>query len=250
MRIGLALAVALLVGADPGEAAAKPKQGFEIQIAPDYETWRKPPAMVAAWDLIKAGKAAQALKEQLEPALADFANKYTDPSAGYFCARSGSEAIIYGAGAALNGARKAVVLNPTWAETLYAKGYALVELGLPQAALDTLAAALQKSPQNAKYLSEIGNIHQTARDWPKALERYEAALSATELASPDASKVPDRTRALRGKAFVFVELGRIDEAEKLYFECLKLDPDDRMAKNELTYIAELRAKSGKTVPTT
>ena len=40
------------------------------------------------------------------------------------------------------------------------------------------------------------------------------------------------------------EQARWDEAEKLFRECLKLNPEDTKAKSELDYIAQQRARRG------
>jgi Flp pilus assembly protein TadD len=45
----------------------------------------------------------------------------------------------------------------------------------------------------------------------------------------------------RGRGFVLTELGRLDEAEAAYRESLKIEPDSERAKNELQYIARLKA---------
>jgi Flp pilus assembly protein TadD len=51
-------------------------------------------------------------------------------------------------------------------------------------------------------------------------------------------------RALRGKGFVLVELGKLDEAEAMYRRCLAIDPADTKAANELRYV-QSRRQSGQ-----
>jgi Flp pilus assembly protein TadD len=46
--------------------------------------------------------------------------------------------------------------------------------------------------------------------------------------------------------FVRSEQRRFDEAERLFRECLELDPDDAKAKSELNYIAQQRARQSAT----
>jgi Flp pilus assembly protein TadD len=50
-------------------------------------------------------------------------------------------------------------------------------------------------------------------------------------------------RARRGLAYVFVELGKLAEAEKKYEQCLAADPKDTRAAQELEYVRGLRAKT-------
>jgi len=45
---------------------------------------------------------------------------------------------------------------------------------------------------------------------------------------------------LRGKGFVYTELGRFDEAEEMYRSCLQLDPGDEVAAGELEYVINSR----------
>lgn len=40
--------------------------------------------------------------------------------------------------------------------------------------------------------------------------------------------------------YALSEMGRLDEAEANYRECLKIDPKDKGAMNELLYIAQQR----------
>ena len=75
-----------------------------------------------------------------------------------------------------------------------------------------------------------------------ALRRFDAALASYEeaLAIPG---VDDQTRAymMRGRGGVLIDLNRLDEAEASFRDSLKLAPDSAVAKNELQYIANLRA---------
>jgi len=63
---------------------------------------------------------------------------------------------------------------------------------------------------------------------------------AAEVGEPKSTKTTDLTLAWRGQGYCLVELGRFDEAEKLYKKCLALDPSDKKAKGELEYIKSKR----------
>jgi tetratricopeptide (TPR) repeat protein len=49
-------------------------------------------------------------------------------------------------------------------------------------------------------------------------------------------------RARRGIGYVLVELGKLDEAEKKYQQCLADNPKDSRAAAELEYVRNLKAK--------
>ena len=77
--------------------------------------------------------------------------------------------------------------------------------------------------------------------FPEALTAYEDGLKLSGIDDGG------RARMHRGRGFVLTEMGRLDEAETAYLESLKFEPDNKIAKGELEYIARLRA-GGSTVP--
>ena len=95
------------------------------------------------------------------------------------------------------------------------------------------------SPKNAKYLIEFAEIAKLERDWNAAYEYYKEAEGASAVSPPE-TKSAELSHAKRGQAFVFIEQGKLDEAEKVLKECLKLDKNDQRAKEELEYIEKLR----------
>jgi tetratricopeptide (TPR) repeat protein len=100
---------------------------------------------------------------------------------------------------------------------------------------------LALSPLNSQYRSELGEIYQLEKNWAKAKQQFEEAEDNAKL-SPEHAKAGELGRARRGLAYVFVELGELDEAEKKYQQCLAADPTDMRAKRELDYVRELKAK--------
>jgi tetratricopeptide (TPR) repeat protein len=82
----------------------------------------------------------------------------------------------------------------------------------------------------------------------RALAQYEAV---TEM-SPYVSAL-DIAVAWRGRGFVLIEMGRLDEAEAAFKSSLAIDPDNPVALNELEYIEHLRKggsiSPGEAVPT-
>ena len=132
------------------------------------------------------------------------------------------------------------VLSSTWADAHYMKGYALLETGRLEEAKASIESAVTLSPGNAQYLSELGHVYSLEEDWPQALEYFETAEKSAEAFSPPEVKASELGRARRGVGYVLVELGRLDEAEDKYLQCLAADPDDVIARSELEYVRSLR----------
>ena len=94
---------------------------------------------------------------------------------------------------------------------------------------------------DAQYQAELGEWYKSRKDWARAYAAFEQASTAAEF-SPEEAKSFEKRRALRGMGFALSEQGKFDEAEKLFRQCLKLDPNDAGAKQELEYIREQREK--------
>ena len=76
----------------------------------------------------------------------------------------------------------------------------------------------------------------------EAYDLFAQAAKDARSFSPASEKTAELGRALRGMGFTLIEKGRLDEAEKLFRECLQLNPDDGKAKSELRYIEDHRAE--------
>ena len=142
------------------------------------------------------------------------------------------------------------VVSENWAYAYYLKAYSLLELGRISEAKETLARALELSPRNSQFLSEFGHIYQLEKNWPKALEMFQASEAAAREFSPPELKATEHSRALRGLGYVHIELGQLDEAEKIYQQCLEIDKTDERAAHQLQYISNLRAKQSRQVVNT
>lgn len=190
---------------------------------------------------IEAGMAQQAIDNALERVIATFEQRWGQSERRVYCSRTQVETILY-LGQALQQHKDAIALAQVWAEAYKLKAYALVELGREPEARAALDKALELSPQNAMYLEELGAMYEREKNWPKALETFQHAEVAAKTFSPPQGKDDELARAWRGIAFVYVEQGRLDDAEQLYLRCLELNKDDQRASNELRYVHDLRAK--------
>lgn len=199
--------------------------------------------LMQAQELIDDKRPEEAI-EVLDQMLAYYVEKYPKGDTDWYVARDQAETLAYLMHSAAEHdrggpGRNAKVLQGDWANAYFLKGYALVELECNAEAKDALEHALRLSPYNSNYSAELGHIYQIEQNWAKAYELFAAAEDAIAFSLPD-RKVKEATRAKRGMAYQLIEMGRLEEAESKLEECLKLDRDDRGAKEELEYLRDLR----------
>ena len=209
----------------------------------------QPPKLLEEARALLDSKKPQAAIAKCDKVIAFFKAHYGKRKEKVYCGRTPAESLGYlmKAGAAMNegkfdaGKKQAIVISPTWSTAYFMKAFALAELGNRPEAMSALEKAIALSPWNSQYLSELGYLYVVEQNWAKALETYEAAEEHAAL-SPDETKTEELGRARRGVGYVLVELGRLDEAEKKYEQCLKENPQDKKAAAELEYV---RARKGK-----
>ena len=189
--------------------------------------------------LLKSRRAQEAIP-RFDKVVAFYEAKYGGSTEKIYCARSIAETLFYLTKHANEKKTKASVVR-VWCDAQFLKAYALVELGRIAEAKTALEAAVVLSPSNSQYLSELGNVYLRERNWQKALDVYQAAEEAAQIAEPQL-KQGYLARAHRGAGYALIELDRLDEAEAKYKQSLALDPGDKLAPNQLEYIRQLRAK--------
>jgi tetratricopeptide (TPR) repeat protein len=129
----------------------------------------------------------------------------------------------------------------TWIERSYSKAWyqlalIAVEEGNLTHALRCVGSGLTLEPDHPHLWSEKGYILSRQGNHEAALGSYEVATTIRHWASP-----PQLARALRGRGATLIDLKRLDDAEEAFKRSLVLDPDSKVAMNELEYIAQLRA---------
>jgi tetratricopeptide (TPR) repeat protein len=124
--------------------------------------------------------------------------------------------------------------NPFASAAFYLGSY-LDEIGRPQDALAVLDQGLVSAPDAPRLIAERSAALVGMNRNADILANADHGLSIANLADED------RARFYRNRGYALTELGRLDEAEQAYHDCLKLVPDNAMAKNELIYIGRLRA---------
>ncbi len=138
-----------------------------------------------------------------------------------------------------------VWLDWRYAMALKARAFIASEHGLYEDALMQLRAIEVVAPINAEALAESGFVLGRLHRPDEALASYRKAL---EVCRKFASQQPRQGMVLRGIGYMLVELGRLDEAEQAYKESLAVEPGNGLAAKELTYIAQVRARSAKASP--
>lgn len=206
-----------------------------------------------ALELLNAGaetlpkNAKRAKEEYFDLVIAECESAFPNVEGRFYYARTPAESIFYLLKAAAN-KKNASVLKAPCAEAHFLAGYASIDLGdLPTAELQ-IQKALQWSPANAHFEVELAHIRQIQRDWKAALEIFSKAEGDAKAYSPEHMKTTVLSRAKRGSGFVLIELGRLDDAEAKFQECLEIDSNDEKAKHELAYISDLRKKSAERQP--
>lgn len=255
------LCLALLAAVSPRAHADAPV-ATEATPAADAREADRSRRLGEAEQMVRDGDPAGAIP-LIDAVLADYAQQYPEGDTRWYVARTLPETLAYTARAAASpepGHKNATVLDVDWADAYFLKGYALIELsagsgayktnkgGTPESdpvylarARDTLEQGLSLEPYHAQMLIELGHLLQVQQDWNAMLRTFADAETATAFAP---EQVQDRLfgRAKRGIGYALIELGRLDEAEAKFRECLRIDPDDAGAKNELEYIRQLREK--------
>ena len=204
------------------------------------------PTIEAAKSVLQLHHPQQAL-DLLAPLLDGYAARLATEKRRVYCGMSGTEALLYMSMAAKD-RTGAVAIGPAYCDALYFKGYALIDLGRIADARAVYMQLATLAPMHAHFASELGQSYRPEKNWPAMLERCTAAAGMTTL-TVDADQKREKLFAWHCQGFALTELGRLDESEKLYLDCLALDPLDTHARQELTYIAEQRAKRGATAPT-
>jgi tetratricopeptide (TPR) repeat protein len=157
--------------------------------------------------------------------IAGYEEAYKGEEANLYCARWQIDSLMYLVEAG-NAKTSAKLVSTNWAYAYYLKAYSLLDLGRISEAKPLLERAIALSPRNSQFLSEMGNIYQRDQNWPKALEVFMAAEAAAREFSPQGLKNIELSRAMRGLGYVYIEQGKLDDAEKMYRQCLELDDTD------------------------
>jgi tetratricopeptide (TPR) repeat protein len=185
--------------------------------------------------LVKEHRPAEAIQNYFDKVIASYEATYPPDGKTVYCARSAPESLSYLAQSAKDN-KSSVVIGPVWCDAYFLRAYGLIDLGRYAEARQSLEKAIGMSPGNAHYVSELASLYRLEKNWKEALANYETAAQLARDFSPPESRVIELGEALRGKGYVLVELGRLDDAEAIYKQCLEINPADKVAIGELGYV--------------
>ena len=234
-KIAIALVLTLLA------ACASQNNAPEPASAPDVDNGFH---ILEAGVLEMSRNAKRAKEDYFDVVIADCDAAYKESDKRLYYARTSAETLFYLLKSASEDEPAEVLVVPC-SEAHYLAAYASLDLGNVSEAEAHLNSALHWSPVNPLYTSELAHVRQIQKDWNGALTLFLEAEDNTKAFSPDDVQEIELARAKRGIGYSLIELGRLDEAEAKFLECLEIDQDDEAAKRELAYIADLRARSGK-----
>lgn len=192
--------------------------------------------------VLKDRHPGEALAQYFDRVIASYETRYPAGAKASYCARSATESLATLVQAAQD-KTEAVVVGSAWCDAYFLRAYALVDLGRNAQAREALEKAISMAPRNAQYVAELASLDRREKKWAEALTRFESAAQLARDFSPPESKLIELGQALRGKGYVLVELGRLDDAASAYRQCLELNPADKAAIAELAYVQAQRKRT-------
>jgi tetratricopeptide (TPR) repeat protein len=193
-----------------------------------------------AGGILAVGPHAGAIEKALKAAKPLFKKPQSDGGTTFILTDGQQETLVALAAAAGSG-EVAAVFNPYPTMGLYLGSF-YVETGKYRDALRVLDAGLALSPLPndllgqtvPDLLAERGIALGKLKRLDQALASYDTALGIGQM--------DRKMRAIlhRGRGFVLIEMGRLDDAQVAYEQSLKLDPGNKIALGELAYITGLR----------
>jgi Flp pilus assembly protein TadD len=131
-----------------------------------------------------------------------------------------------------------VWVTPSYSKARYLLAVIAVETGDVQGAFHHIVRAIELQPHHPLVMHEAALILRGVGGVAEALAILEKGSSVPAwLMTPERQALLERSRGV-----TLIELGRLDEAEAALRAALELEPDSAVARRELDYIAELRAR--------
>ena len=193
----------------------------------------------AAMALLQRGQAAQALP-QLDKLVAEADATLKRDTQNRVYAADDRNFVIASLLEAAKRKQSAVVVSTDWIAPLYARAYALIELGQLDRARADLDRVLAISPYTPRALGERAQISMHRKDFAAAEVDLNKMREYGKMSANPADAIGYQGFALRGLGYIAVERKQWDKALGFYNEALKLNPNDSKAKAEIDFIRRSR----------
>lgn len=193
----------------------------------------------AAMALLQRGQAAQALP-QLDKLVAEAEATLKRDTQNRVYAADDRNFVIASLLEAAKRKQSAVVVSTDWIAPLYARAYALIELGQLDRARADLDRVLAISPYTPRALGERAQISMHRKDFAAAEVDLNKMREYGKMSANPADAIGYQGFALRGLGYIAVERKQWDKALGFYNEALKLNPNDDKAKAEIDFIRRSR----------
>ncbi len=102
-----------------------------------------------------------------------------------------------------------------------------------------LHKSLEVAPFRAQYWLKMGEFYLEQKQWKEAKDAFNLAEHFAPLAAEGSRKFTI-VEAKHGLGSVLIKTGHWDSAEKVYEDCLLLNPQDEIASGQLQYIGQIR----------
>ncbi|MCE0558921.1 hypothetical protein [Motilimonas sp. E26] len=210
----------------------------EINNANEAVKLTKKESLNSAYRMILKGNYTGALDKHLKALATECEAEFSDSDETVYVSRSNTGTTYLLLTAGFKGVN-AKVINTPCAKAFYYTGYANLEIGEINDGEKYIKKAVEMSPLNSYYLSELAYIYQLNKKFELALATFIKSEKLAQNFSPDKVKLDELSRAKRGTGSVLIDLGRLSEAKVKFQECLKLNPEDKSALGELKYIQSI-----------
>ncbi len=171
--------------------------------------------------ILMSRSAKDAIQRYFDKVISGCEKLYGNSPKHVYATRDATEVIYHNLKAKVDN-QAFITVSQTCADALYLRGYASLDLGQIDIAEEYVKRALEMSPVNSRYLSELGHIYHAKHNWEIALTTFERAEENATAFSPRDSMKQELARAKRGVGYSLIELGRLAEAERNCASVLKL----------------------------
>ena len=136
--------------------------------------------------------------------------------------------------------RPIIRVHASFSRALQLKGWIAVDQKEWVKALDCFKKEMQYTPYEPDQYIEQGVAFNQSGSSQKVFESYQRAYA---LAEAHGNNVYDKAIALRGMGYSLIDLAKLDEATALFEKSLILDPGNKIALNEISYIKMLKVRN-------